>query len=100
MIETRELLRDIAFDPELTPGARNAIESCLRIQPHEKVTLITDRACQEIGASVARELERLGILFNAFILEDLVTREFATQNFSEDVVRIIGRHRFLPGPRR
>jgi len=74
MIETRELLRDIAFDPELTPGARNAVESCLRIQPHEKVTLITDRACQEIGASLARELERLGTQYNAFILEDLAPR--------------------------
>ena len=62
MIETKELLRDIAFDPELDPGARNAVECCLRIQPQEKVTLITDRACQEIGASLAHELERQAIL--------------------------------------
>src|SRR5205807_9146185 len=74
MTETRELLRDIAFDPELSPGARNAVESCLRIQPHEKVTLITDRACQEIGASLAHEMERLGIRYEAFILEDLAPR--------------------------
>jgi aminopeptidase len=74
MIETKELLRDIAFDPELAPGARNAVECCLRIQPQEKVTLITDRACQEIGASLAHELERRGILYNAFILEDLAPR--------------------------
>ena len=74
MIETKELLRDIAFDPDLAPGARNAVECCLRIQPQEKVTLITDRACQDIGASLAHELERLGILYNAFILEDLAPR--------------------------
>jgi aminopeptidase len=74
MTETKELLREIAFDPELTPGARNAIEACLRIQPHEKVTLITDRACQEIGASLAREMERLSIRYNAFMLEDLAPR--------------------------
>lgn len=74
MTGTGELLRDIAFDPELTPGARNAVESCLRIQPQEKVTLITDRACREIGASLARELERLGVRYNAFILEELAPR--------------------------
>ena len=28
--------------------------SCLRIQPEEKVTLITDRACLEIGAALAQ----------------------------------------------
>src|SRR5271166_382610 len=74
MIETKQRLHDIAFDPELLPGARNAVESCLRIQPGEKVTLITDDACQEIGASLAHELERLGNPYNAFILEDLATR--------------------------
>ncbi|MGA2599093.1 MAG: aminopeptidase [Bryobacteraceae bacterium] len=74
MIETKQRLHDIAFDPELLPGARNAVESCLRIQPGEKVTLITDHACQEIGASLAHELERLGNPYNAFILEDLAPR--------------------------
>lgn len=74
MTDAIEALRDIAFDPELMPGARNAVERCLRIQHDEKVTLITDRACQEIGASLAHELERLGIRYNAFILEDLAPR--------------------------
>ncbi len=67
-------LADIAFASDLTPGARNAVESCLRIQPSEKVTLITDHACQEIGASLAHELERLGVVFNAWVLEDLAPR--------------------------
>ncbi len=74
MTETKDVLRDVAFDSELTPGAHNAVHCCLRIQPHEKVTLITDRACQEIGASLAQELERLGAPYNAFILEDLAPR--------------------------
>ena len=67
-------LRQVAFDPELSPGARNAVECCLRIQPEEKVTLITDRACLEIGASLAHELEHLAIVHNAWILEDLAPR--------------------------
>jgi len=70
-------LKDILFDPEFLPGARNAIVSCLRIQPHEKVTLITDRACLEIGASLASELERLGFKHHAFVLEDLAPRPLA-----------------------
>ena len=67
-------LKGIAFAPDLTPGARNAVECCLRIRPEEKVTLITDRACQEIGASLAHELERLGATYKGWILEDLAPR--------------------------
>ncbi len=62
------------IDPELMPGARNAIETCLRIQPEEKTTLITDRACAEIGAALAHELDSRGLRFHEFILEDLAPR--------------------------
>ncbi len=62
------------FDPELTPGAHNAIYTCLRIQPNEKVTLITDNACREIAASLVHELVKLGSPFKAFVLEDLAPR--------------------------
>jgi aminopeptidase len=57
------------FDPELTPGARNAVRTCLAIQPAEKVTLITDRECEEIAASLAREIEAVGAPWRAFVLE-------------------------------
>jgi len=66
--------REVAIDPELSPGARNAVRSCLRIRPEEKVTLITDRACFEIGASLARELDELGAPYRAWVLEDLAPR--------------------------
>ena len=62
------------FDPELSPGAHNAVNTCLRIQPNEKVTLITDNACREIAASIAHELVKLGSPFKAFVLEDLAPR--------------------------
>jgi leucyl aminopeptidase (aminopeptidase T) len=70
---TRDLL-SIATDPELMPGARNAVVSCLRIQPDEKVTLITDEACLPIGASLARTLQEQRLRFTAFVLEDLAPR--------------------------
>jgi leucyl aminopeptidase (aminopeptidase T) len=62
------------FDPELSPGAYNAVNTCLRIQAHEKVTLITDNDCREIAASIAHELVNVGSPLKAFVLEDLAPR--------------------------
>jgi len=67
----------VTFDPELTPGARNAVETCLRIQPDEKVTVITDRACREIAASIEQELRRIGSVHNVWVLEELAPRPLA-----------------------
>lgn len=67
-------LKTLPFDPELTPGARNAVSVCLRIQPSEKVTVITDEATKEIAASLVYELESLGAPYRAWVLEDLAPR--------------------------
>jgi len=67
-------LSQLSFDPELTPGARNAVNVCLRIQPNEKVTVITDDATREIAASLVRELETVGAPYRAWILEELAPR--------------------------
>ncbi len=74
---TNRNLSQLSFDPELTPGARNAVRVCLRIQPHEKVTVITDEACREIAASMVRQIEDVGAHFNAFVLEELAQRPLA-----------------------
>ena len=62
------------FDPELTPGARNAVRVCLAIAPTEQVTLITDEACREIAASLAREVADVGAPCHAFVLEEIAPR--------------------------
>jgi aminopeptidase len=62
------------FDIELQPGAHNAVFVCLRIQPDEKVTVITDNACEEIAASLVAQLRDVGCRYNAFVLEDLAPR--------------------------
>ncbi len=67
-------LNTLSFDPELTPGAHNAVHVCLRVQPSEKVTLITDEVTREIAASLARELEDLGCPYRAWVLEELAPR--------------------------
>ncbi len=64
----------IPFDPELSQGARNAVRTCLRIQPSEKVTVITDSQSREIAAAIEAELDSLGATHQAFVLEDLAHR--------------------------
>jgi leucyl aminopeptidase (aminopeptidase T) len=85
-------LNSIPFDSELTPGARNAVRVCLRVQPKERVTVITDEACLEIAAAIVHELEELGVRYHAFVLEELADRpltrlpqEIATDLESADV---------------
>src|SRR5437016_12025607 len=72
--QTNHQLSTLTFDPELTPGARNAVNVCLRIQPNEKVTVITDEATKEIAACIVRELERIGSVYRAWGLEELAPR--------------------------
>src|SRR5579872_440154 len=67
-------LDNFPFDPELTPGARNAVQVCLRIQPSEKVTVITDEASKEIAASIVHELNTVGSPYHAWILEEVAQR--------------------------
>ena len=76
-----------AFDQELAPGARNAIRVCLNVQPHERVTVISDRDCADIAASLVREIEELGAPYNAFILEDVAQRPLVDlpQAIAEDM---------------
>src|SRR5262249_15172807 len=70
-------LRKLSFDPEYTPGARNAVQVCLRVQPSEKVTVITDEASLEIAASLVAELDAIRAPFRAFVLEELAPRPLA-----------------------
>ncbi|HMK22008.1 MAG TPA: aminopeptidase [Terriglobales bacterium] len=67
-------LNSLPFDSELTPGARNAVRVCLRVQPTERVTVITDEACLEIAAALVREVEAVGSPYRAFVLEEVADR--------------------------
>jgi aminopeptidase len=67
-------LTTFAFDPELSPGARNAVRTCLRIQPHEQVVLITDLACRAIAASIVHEVRGIGAPLRCFVLEEVAQR--------------------------
>jgi aminopeptidase len=64
----------MVWDPEYTVGARNAVTVCLRVQPEEKVCVITDEVTLEIAAALVSELEALGSPHRVWVLEDLADR--------------------------
>src|SRR5881227_240075 len=57
------------IDPELIPGARNAINVCLRLKSQERITIITDTATREIAAALQTEVEQVGSDYSLFVLE-------------------------------
>ena len=61
----------------MMPGARNAVEVCLAIQPGEKVALITDRESLPVTASLAQALGERAARFREYVLEDFVPRPLA-----------------------
>ncbi len=67
-------VNQVEFDPEFTQGARNAVNVCLRVQPAEKVCVITDEATIEIASALVQEIQKVGAPYRAWVLEDLAPR--------------------------
>ncbi|HKF44328.1 MAG TPA: aminopeptidase [Thermoanaerobaculia bacterium] len=66
------------YAEDLIPGARNAVRTCLRIQPRERVTIITDLETEEIGASLAGEARHAGAEIEVHVMEDYGPRPMLT----------------------
>lgn len=64
----------VDFDKELSEGAYNAINVCLRLKPEERVTIITDNESLEIASSLAAEIEKVGSPYSLMIIEDYAPR--------------------------
>jgi aminopeptidase len=62
------------IDAEFAPGAHNAIQVCLRLQPQERITIITDEATSEIAAALQAEVEEVGSEHAVFVLENYARR--------------------------
>ena len=83
-----QIVRDkIEIDPELIPGARNAINVCLRLKPEERITIITDLATGAIAAALQSEVERVGSEYSLFTLEHHARRplKFMPEIILEDL---------------
>ena len=59
---------------ELMPGAKNAVETCLAVQPGERVALIADEVSKPVAASIAAALEEQRAALEGLLLEDLGPR--------------------------
>ena len=67
-------LEQIKIDPELVPGANNAICVCLALKPSERITIISDQASISIAAALLAQVKKVGAAYNIFILEDVAAR--------------------------
>lgn len=64
----------LAVDPQLAPGAFNAINTCLRLQPHERITIIAGEECMDIAAALVKEVETIGSRYALYFIEDYSDR--------------------------
>jgi aminopeptidase len=67
-----------SFSAELAPGARNAVNVCLNIQPGEHVALIADEASREVAASIEDALAKRGADARPLLIEAIATRPIRT----------------------
>src|SRR6202007_3314614 len=66
------VLRD--SQPELMPGAKNAVETCLAVQASEHVALIADAESGAVAASLAAALQNVQASTRELLLEDFGPR--------------------------
>jgi aminopeptidase len=62
------------FPDELCPGARNAVDVCLNIQPGERVALIADEASRDVAASLEHALDDRGATPLPILIEQVTRR--------------------------
>jgi aminopeptidase len=62
------------FQPELMPGAKNAVETCLAVQAGEHVALIADAESGTVAASLAAALRNVQASTTELLLEDFGAR--------------------------
>jgi leucyl aminopeptidase (aminopeptidase T) len=61
-------------EPELMPGARNAVETCLAVRPGERVALIADEPSRAVAASLSKALAERAARWTGMLLEDFGER--------------------------
>jgi leucyl aminopeptidase (aminopeptidase T) len=63
-----------ASSPDLAPGARNAVETCLAITAADRVALIADESSAEVAASLADALNAAGARWEGVLIEQVAAR--------------------------
>ena len=62
------------YPDELCPGAHNAVDVCLDIQPGERVALIADRSSGDVAASIEQALVERGAEALPVLIESVTAR--------------------------
>src|SRR5207244_2536601 len=77
----------VDIDPELIPGARNAVRVWLQLKPAERVTIITDEAKSDIAAALRSEVAQVGSECSLFTVEHHARRplKFMPEIILEDL---------------
>ncbi len=67
--EARELLAAHEVDPSFELGARNAVETCLGLEPGQKLILVCEPGLEEIGAALLRAAEQIDAQVTVFLVD-------------------------------
>ena len=80
---------NIDIDPELIPGAHNAVSVCLQLTADERLTLITDEATRDIANALRVEVEEIGAEHAVFVIENYARRPLTAmpQMILDDLAR-------------
>lgn len=78
-------IADIDFDQDLSQGAYNAINACLRLKPEERITIITDNDSLEIASSLVHEIKKVGSDYSLMTIEDYTPRP--TPNMPKQILQ-------------
>src|SRR4051794_35956180 len=62
------------YPDELCPGAHNAVDVCLDVQPGERVALIADKASGDVAASIEQALAERGAEMLPVLIESVTAR--------------------------
>jgi aminopeptidase len=75
--------------PDLMAGARNAVETCLSVQPGERVALVADAASGPVAASLEQALADRAAIADCLLIEGVAPRPMATAPAA--VLEVLGR---------
>lgn len=77
-LQQKTNLAKISYDPRYDKAAKNAVETCLRVQEGELAVLITDNETSSIAASLFFALHNAGAKVKTFVVEDYTERPMLT----------------------
>jgi aminopeptidase len=75
-------------DPELEPGARNAVEVCLSVARGERIALIADVESKAVAASLAAAVAVAGAICDSVLIESVATRPLTC--VPQDIIDLLG----------